>query len=933
MKQLTVIIILMLIPLVSMPQSKQSEQRFQQGIELFNSQKYEEALLCFKKCDALDKKKLKSNDYNYFRAELKMADCYNGLADNCYERLNYDDAIRLENLTIEIRKKILGENHHDYAAALIILGRFYHKKGNDTEAIRLVTNAMNILKRIGNDDAEYAESLNDLALYNDYNGDTPEAIRLGTAAIEVWNKCLGNAHRNYAIAVSNIARYYFNLGNVDEAISKETAALEIFKKSVGENHFDYATSLNNLAWYNNYKGNHKEAIRLGTLAVETYKKVLGNRHSYYAIGLNNLAGYYSETDNYNEAKNFLSESIQIKKDILGNQHPSYALSLNNLAELYCNLGNYNEAIRVGTNALSIRKKVLGAGHFRIAESLKQLADIYLIVGKYDSAANYYLECYKSITSFILKNFSSMTNKERADFWNKNSQFFNKNLPYAAYVHPDSALCSLAYDSQIFAKGLLLNTELEIQKLIEQSGDSTFSNRYYKIKQDRARLDNLYQKAVENRKINTDSLQIIIDNEERLLVASSKALGDYTKNLSISWKDIQKNLKNNDLAIEFTIVKDSVNKQIFYVALVLNNQMQHPKLVKLFSTDDFWCIRTKDYYTSPLLYNLVWQPLEPYLKNVKTVYFSPAGHFHKIGIEYLPDDKGNIFAEQFDTYRLSSTRELTLTHPVNPERKATTYGGIQYDFSEEEWQNLKNENDSIRRQFRDIPQINNDFRGNDFGYLAGTKIESVSIAKLLFAAHYDIDALTDADATEESFKRLSGSNIKILHIGTNGFYQTENDLISSGYSFFKETQNDEDRSLSCSGLLFAGANSALDPLRHIEIPDGTEDGILTAKEISRLDFSGLDLVVLSACQTGLGKITSEGVFGLQRGFKKAGAQTIVMSLWEVSDEATQLLMIEFFKNLTGGQSKRAAFLNAQKIVRQKYPNPLYWAAFIMVDGME
>lgn len=185
MKQLTVIIILMLIPLVSMTQSKLSEQRFQQGIELFNSQKYEEALLCFKKCDALDKKKLKSNDENYFRAELKMADCYNGLADNCYERLNYDEAIRLENLTIEIRKKILGENHHDYATALIILGRFYHKKGNDTEAIRLVTNAMNILKRIGNDDADYAESLNDLALYNDYNGDTPEAIRLCTAAIEV----------------------------------------------------------------------------------------------------------------------------------------------------------------------------------------------------------------------------------------------------------------------------------------------------------------------------------------------------------------------------------------------------------------------------------------------------------------------------------------------------------------------------------------------------------------------------------------------------------------------------------------------------------------------------------------------------------------------------------------------------------------------------
>jgi CHAT domain-containing protein len=139
-------------------------------------------------------------------------------------------------------------------------------------------------------------------------------------------------------------------------------------------------------------------------------------------------------------------------------------------------------------------------------------------------------------------------------------------------------------------------------------------------------------------------------------------------------------------------------------------------------------------------------------------------------------------------------------------------------------------------------------------------------------------------------------------------------------------------MSCSGLLFAGANSALSPRRNAEIPEGADDGILTAKEISRLDFQGLDMVILSACQTGLGAITGEGVFGLQRGFKKAGAQTIIMSLWSVADESTELLMTEFFKNLTAGQSKRAAFLTAVQTVREKYPNPLYWAAFVMVDAI-
>jgi CHAT domain-containing protein len=213
------------------------------------------------------------------------------------------------------------------------------------------------------------------------------------------------------------------------------------------------------------------------------------------------------------------------------------------------------------------------------------------------------------------------------------------------------------------------------------------------------------------------------------------------------------------------------------------------------------------------------------------------------------------------------------------------------------------------------------------------VESAAVANLLRTAQYSVTALSDTLATEESFKKLSGNNLKILHIGTHGFYFSEADMENAGYKFFTSSQqSDEDKALSCSGLLFAGANAALDLKNRSVIPEG-DDGVLTAKEISRLDFKGLDLVVLSACQTGLGEVKGEGVFGLQRGFKKAGAQTIVMSLWKVFDDSTQLLMTEFFKNLTAGQSKRAAFQAAQKTVRAKYPDPQHWAAFVMVDGMD
>ena len=242
---------------------------------------------------------------------------------------------------------------------------------------------------------------------------------------------------------------------------------------------------------------------------------------------------------------------------------------------------------------------------------------------------------------------------------------------------------------------------------------------------------------------------------------------------------------------------------------------------------------------------------------------------------------------------------------------------------------------MERGFQDLPTIAADLRGGGVGYLIGTRLESNAVADLLRTDNYDVYALSGGDAPEESFKSLSGTGLKILHIGTHGFYETEADLENAGRTFYinSQQQSDEDRSLSCSGLLFAGVNSTLDPKRNDEIPEGLDDGVLTAKEISRLDFKGLDLVVLSACQTGLGQITGEGVFGLQRGFKKAGAQTIIMSLWSVNDDSTQMLMTEFFQNLTAGMSKRTAFRAAQQTIHENFPNPVDWAAFVMVDALD
>ena len=223
-------------------------------------------------------------------------------------------------------------------------------------------------------------------------------------------------------------------------------------------------------------------------------------------------------------------------------------------------------------------------------------------------------------------------------------------------------------------------------------------------------------------------------------------------------------------------------------------------------------------------------------------------------------------------------------------------------------------------------------------LPGTRVELDEVSALLKPQGVTFDALTGTKASEESFKALSGQHKSLLHISTHGFYYSDEDVNNLNDHLQMMLIGDnrpthfEDKSLIRCGLCFAGANQTLSGDSQPSVGQG--DGILNALEIAQTDLRGLDLVVLSACQTALGDITQgEGVFGLQRGFKKAGAKSILMSLWNVDDEVTQLLMTEFYRGWTSGMTKTAALRNAQAIVKQKYPDPRHWAAFILLDALD
>ena len=880
--------------------------------------------------------------------DLDYATLLDILATFYSKKGNYGEAIRLGTEALEIIKRVCGNEDPDYVTALETLAIYYSEIGNYEETVQLMSEAVKIKKNIlGEDHPDYAISLNNLASPHSDLGNYGEAMRLGTEALEIIKKVFGTEHPDYAALLGNLATYYSDLGNYGEAIRLGKEALEIKKRVLGTDHPDYARSLNSLAIYYSDLGNYGEAMRLGTEALEIRKRVLGTDHPDYAASLGCIALYYSDLGNYGEAIRLGTEALEIGKNVYGTDHPTCAKLLNNLATYYSDLNNYGEAIRLGTVALEIIKRVLGTEHPAYATSLNNLAGYYSDLGNYEDAYLYYKECIENSQVNILMNFIGQSSYLRKSFWEKYQYRYTERLPSYVYKYKNAESITELYDKNcLFAKGLLLNSDTELRKLILESEDSILIDKHNMLSTNINIYNKLIEKPINERFMNADSLNNIIQQQEMELARESKVYGDYTHNLTSTWKDVRSHLSTDDIAIEFIDFPILGTDSIMYVALTLKKDYDNPHMVTLFEREQLKAIPESDYYTQTSTYDLVWKPLEKELENIKNIYFSPSGELHRIGIEYVPINQTENMSDKYSLYRLSSTRQLAFIQDETKGEQNILYGGINYDESANAAPDVSISVDSVRG-------IDAIYRSNvdslllrsSYEYLEGTKKEVDQIVDQMKQHQLHYQYYSGPDGSEESFKKLDGTKPRVMHIATHGFYLTEEEAKQSNFArphmelmmgdYQRAGHPIEDKPMTRSGLLFSGCNHAI---HHEQIPDGVEDGILTAQEISTLDLRGLDLVVLSACQTALGDIASgEGVFGLQRGFKKAGAKTILMSIDKVDDEATRILMVEFYNNLMSGKSKYKSLKDAQKYLREydnrKYDNPKYWASFIMLDGLD
>ena len=885
---------------------------------------------------------------NFGPYHSNYASCLNNLA-TCYaDKGNNFLAIQLGKEALEIKKRLLGTDNSDYADDLSNLATYYSSVGNYKEALQLGTQAMNIRRRIlGPMHPDYAISLINLA--DDYSeiGNFPKALLYGTEAMDIWKSVNGSSHPDYATALSHLALYYSNLGNNNKALQLETEAMKIRKEVLGIEHPYYVTSLSNYALYNSYLGNCLEAIMIEKEVLELYKKIYGIEHPAYAISMACLARDYSYTGNFVEAKRLGIKSLEILQKVYGTEHPTYANILNSLAKYNVSLGDYHEALLEGKEVLKILKTVFGTENPNYALSLSNIGSFYSYLGNYAEAYNFlnhYIECSQS---YIVNNFVELSSDLRKSLWtSKFSSNYINTFPSIVVRYQNKESISKLYDMTcLFAKGILLNTDIEMRKLILESDDSTLISKYNCLSTNISIYNKLIKTPHNKRFINSDSLNSVIQRQEMELAKDSKVYGDYMNNLTIKWKDVQKRLGDNDIAIEFLDFPIENTDSTMYVALTIKKEYDSPHMVTLFEEKQLKAVPKDAYYKRTSIYDLVWKPLEKELQGVNNIFFAPSGELHRIGIESLPINNAENIGYVYTLHRLSSTRQLAVIQDKIVGKNTILYGGINYDEKSSNFvMDSTSVDGAVLRSAFSRANVDSLSLRSSFDYLEGTKIEADMIVENMKQHRVPYIYYTGIDGTEESFKRLDGTKPKVIHLATHGFYYTEKEaeksqlvrpemsLIADGP---QKTENFvEDKPMTRSGLLFSGCNRAF---RHEQILEGEEDGILTAQEISALDLRGVDLVVLSACQTGLGDLISgEGIYGLQRGFKKAGANTILMSLDKVDDEATRILMVEFYRNLMDGKTKHQSLQEAQHYLRKvdngKYDDPKYWASFIMLDGL-
>jgi CHAT domain-containing protein/tetratricopeptide (TPR) repeat protein len=938
--------------------------------------KLSEALPLCRQAVELWRAALSENHPHYADGLRALASLYCGMRD-------YTAALPLGRQAADIHRAALGENHPHYGASLYYLANLYERMGDYGAALPLYRQALEIRRTaLGENHPDYAKSLDTLALLYQAMGDYAAALPLLRRAVEIRRITVGENHPDYAESLGGLASFYHTIGDCTLALSLYRQALEVRRTALGESHPDYATLLTDLAFVYRDMGDHAAALPLSLQAVEIRRAAVGENHPQFADSLNNLANLYSVMGDCAAAVRLSRQAVEIRRTALGENHLVYADGLNDLALEYRAMGDFEAAIPLLRRAVEIRRTAQGENHPHYANCLNNLAVTLTATGRAPEALTLMEQaavCHDWMFGQILMIGSD---RQRLSYLNTVLGELHKFLSLVHQHFSDSPAAIRA------ALDLVLRRKAATAEALASQRAAVLAGKYRALEPKLRELTALRAQIArmtllgpgpegldphvwrlaewnaQKERLEAELAGQIpeLHLEQKLRAADSRAVA-----LSLPEEvTLVEFVRFPVVAFQAVLARGEQEwKPPRYVAFILPggapDEVQMidlgeaepiDRLVAAFragvvaeaaggESRDMASRReealgTVESDAGLALRAALFDRLVPALGTRTRLLISPDGDLARLPFEVLPTSDGRRLIDDYQISYLSCGRDVLgfgADAPGQPD-KPLVFADPDFDLEADEPPVPHPElaADAVGRHTRDIDR---DRSAYHFHRLPGTRAEGERVACRL-----GVSPWLDAAALEGWLKAVCRSP-RILHLATHGFFlpDQERDLNREGRSLdfdFGEFSGARDgpgrlsgpmmeNPMLRSGLALAGANTWL---RAGNLPEEAEDGLLTAEDVTGLDLLATELVVLSACETGLGQVhVGEGVFGLRRAFVLAGARTLVMSLWKVPDEPTRELMEDFYARLLAGEGRAEALRQAQLAMKAKYPEPFYWAAFI------
>lgn len=826
---------------------------------------------------------------------------------------DYREANKVYSTAYRILKNYDGESQGELTALFDTnYAELLTKQGKYEEAKEFVKKAITFYAQdeVYFDDLVY--SMNQTAVILLSLGDYEKAEGLLQQTMKLQNDKHGLENEMATKIANNLAALYTQTGRNTRAMQYVQFILANDLANHGANSFEYSFSQQVAGALFLSMGAHEEAIDMLNKSYELRKTMVNESNRELLRLKQTLGSALRKGGKFDEARSILEQTLQTQTETIGKDNFDVALTLNDLGMVDYSQKDYDKAKSRFQEALKINEKVLGPFNQYTCTNLYNLACANYLTGNPKKSLELFKQAVENYLHILEEYFPHLSEKERLEYYHTIkgqvgayfsllNDLLDENPEYASEL----------YDVQIRTKAMLLNESMELRNYLDQQTDPKIKEVYQhwvNINKEVAKLEQF--QSTGDQKIYLDSLKIVSEEYERVLNSLPKKATDKV----LTWKDVAVSLADGEVAVEmlginpFDFDNNAWNKdQRQYLALIIDNKTtDFPRYIRLENGAEMDS-KSFSLYKNKIKFKLkdtdshknFWAPIATALEGYDKVYFSSDGVYHLINLNTLYNPAADKYViEDWNIEIVGNTKELVgKKAEAQKAREAILFGFP--DFNSQANKEVK---DSDRTSvFREIFT-------EGVSDLPGTKVEVENIHSLMSDQGIRSKSFMAKDAHEAQLKSIE--SVDILHIATHGFFEESSEDVIN------------DDPLLHSGLLLANLKESIMPAE--------ENGIITAKEIAQLNLHGNHLVVLSACETGKGKVVDgQGVYGLQRAFQVAGAKNVIISLWKVDDEATKELMILFYKNYLESGDPRGSLKAAQMELKKQFPDPIYWGAFYVV----